>query len=309
MDIVCSLYRADRIVIVFHFYYCLSRALVEQEPEYVTRNEIRRPYSQSISSQHPKKKLHVLAEDIQKKFAIKINNTAQVNCCDETKVAIEMGLFHGEESLCDAKTTADQCVMNLEATWDECVQFDIDVADMPRAARLCLVLFERKGNKKTPRTWVNLTVFDYRGLLRTGGMCLAMWRYSNEIELENILNPLGTVMPNTYADDPTSLTITFERYMENDTSIVYERENRYSDELLVPVLEDLLVPPSTPTKRTTSKAYFEQFKQICERDALTKMDEQDKELVWILRGKLKLNPPIRAEPRPEHVSRPARETT
>lgn len=258
---------------------------MEQEPEYVTRNDVafRRSISSSVSCQNPKKKAqHVQAEEIRKKFAIKINNATRINCCDEAKVAVRLGIYHGEESLCHTKTSADMFVTDGEATWDESVPFDIDVADIPRMARLCVVLFEQRANKIAPLTWANITIFDFRSFLRSGCICLSMWRYANEIELDNILNPLGTVMANPYADEATTLTITFEKYTENEASVIYEPVN---DEQLLQIEEELpCEPPSTP-KRSTSKSYFDQFKQICERDlVLTQMHEQDKELVWFLKG-------------------------
>lgn len=81
--------------------------------------------------------------------------------------------------------------------------------DLPRAARLCLVVYSlskmSKGAKGSRRTfkdlenemyinqlaWANTTIFDYEGLLKTGSFTLYMWTYAEDVQNEEIMNPLG----------------------------------------------------------------------------------------------------------------------
>ncbi len=81
--------------------------------------------------------------------------------------------------------------------------------DLPRAARLCLVVYGLskipKGAKGSRRTfkdlenelyvnqlaWANTTIFDYEGMIKTGSFTLYMWTYAEDVQNEEIMNPLG----------------------------------------------------------------------------------------------------------------------
>ncbi len=84
--------------------------------------------------------------------------------------------------------------------------------DVPRTARLCLVVYAlskiakgTKGSRRTilmdqdtemyinPLAWANTTVFDYEGLLKTGGFTLYLWTYAEDGQNEEIMNPLGII--------------------------------------------------------------------------------------------------------------------
>lgn len=99
-------------------------------------------------------------------------------------------------------------------------------------ARLCFVVFEttkqakggksrrmkESGNKEifiNPLAWVNTTVFDFRNQLKTGAMTLYMWTYAEaeDIQSDDVLHPLGTVVSNPNTEHATSLTLTFDRYL------------------------------------------------------------------------------------------------
>ena len=68
-----------------------------------------------------------------------------------SKYDIQIGLFHGARPLCSLKT------ISLE---NQEVEFDITVSNVPRMAKLCFGLFEKKKNN--PSSWVNANVFDYK---------------------------------------------------------------------------------------------------------------------------------------------------
>ena len=108
--------------------------------------------------------------------------------------------------------------------------------DLPRAARLCLVVYSlskmSKGAKGSRRTfkdlenemyinqlaWANTTIFDYEGLLKTGSFTLYMWTYAEDVQNEEIMNPLGTVVSNPNVDHATALTLAFTKFQ--DTKLV-----------------------------------------------------------------------------------------
>lgn len=58
-----------------------------------------------------------------------------------------------------------------------------------------------------PLAWVNMSVFDYKNQLKTGAMTLYMWTYAEDMQNEDLLNPLGTIVPNPNTDQCAALTI------------------------------------------------------------------------------------------------------
>jgi phosphatidylinositol-4,5-bisphosphate 3-kinase len=96
--------------------------------------------------------------------------------------------------------------------WDESLTFEIALADIPRMARLCFLLetvSDRRANKKSTAggkasrvgrqevsalAWVNIPIFDYKGVLRTGPQVMYMWSITDDdILSEELLNPLGRI--------------------------------------------------------------------------------------------------------------------
>lgn len=92
----------------------------------------------------------------------------------------------------------------------------VQVQDLPRAARLCLVVYSvskmakgARGSRRAfkdadnemylnPLAWANTTVFDYEGLLKTGAFTVYMWTYAEDVQNEEIMNPLGISSWNTW---------------------------------------------------------------------------------------------------------------
>ncbi|EDL30124.1 mCG16249 [Mus musculus] len=66
----------------------------------------------------------------------------------------------------------------------------------------------KAGKVHYPVAWVNTMVFDFKGQLRSGDVILHSWS-SFPDELEEMLNPMGTVQTNPYAENATALHITF----------------------------------------------------------------------------------------------------
>ena len=73
-----------------------------------------------------------------------------------SKYDIQIGLFHGARPLCSLKTIS---LLKKDSENQE-VEFDITVSNVPRMAKLCFGLFEKKKNN--PSSWVNANVFDYK---------------------------------------------------------------------------------------------------------------------------------------------------
>lgn len=84
------------------------------------------------------------------------------------QIGVQAGLFHGGKSLCQMQKTSEKLITeNSECQLEETLVFDIQVCNIPRNAKLCLVVYEVTKNSKGVKTKkikessnkVNLTIF------------------------------------------------------------------------------------------------------------------------------------------------------
>uniref|UniRef100_A0A8D0ABM1 Phosphatidylinositol-4,5-bisphosphate 3-kinase catalytic subunit beta n=1 Tax=Sander lucioperca TaxID=283035 RepID=A0A8D0ABM1_SANLU len=186
-------------------------------------------------------------------------------------VQVRAGLFHGTELLCKPAVSSESSGRS-DHTWkDSTLEFDLSVCDLPRMTRLCFAIYavmdKVKKQKSTknhyPIAWVNTMVFDYKGQLKTGDIILHCWS-SFPDELEEMLNPIGTIQTNPYTENATALHIHFPEYSSH--SIVF--------------------PPFDKVRRLTGrggKKFHIELKEIMERDPLSQLCENEKDLIWTLR--------------------------
>uniref|UniRef100_A0A8C2X3Z3 phosphatidylinositol-4,5-bisphosphate 3-kinase n=1 Tax=Cyclopterus lumpus TaxID=8103 RepID=A0A8C2X3Z3_CYCLU len=156
---------------------------------------------------------------ISEPFYIHLLQGSRVNAGEGMKLVVQAGLFHGSELLCKVVTTSEVTVCS-EPLWDQKLEFDINVADLPRMSRLCFALYAvlekakkprgtKKKNKKAdcPIAWVNTMVFDYKDQLKTGEFLLSTW--PSVPDKSDLLNPMGTVEKNPNVDSAAGLLIRF----------------------------------------------------------------------------------------------------
>uniref|UniRef100_A0A671VY03 phosphatidylinositol-4,5-bisphosphate 3-kinase n=1 Tax=Sparus aurata TaxID=8175 RepID=A0A671VY03_SPAAU len=179
------------------------------------------------------------------------------------------GLFHGTELLCKPAVSSESSGRS-DHTWkDSTLEFDISVCDLPRMTRLCFAIYavmdKVKKQKSTknhyPIAWVNTMVFDYKGQLKTGELILHCWS-SFPDELEEMLNPIGTIQTNPYTENATALHIHFPEYSPH--SIIFPPFDKVRHSVLLIEMHLWL-------------------KEIMERDALSQLCENEKDLIWTLR--------------------------
>lgn len=145
----------------------------------------------SNSSTLRKKAKHKSAWDVEDNYQIMIQTISKLNV-DKNKtveIGVQAGLFHGGRTLCDKQKTFEKIVPDTgSAEWFHTLKFDIKVQNIPRSARLCVVVYETAKNAKhvrarrlkdtqkelfiNPIAWVNTTVYDYKNQLKTGGVTL-----------------------------------------------------------------------------------------------------------------------------------------
>lgn len=56
------------------------------------------------------------------------------------QLVVQAGLFHGNETLCKTVASSEVSVCS-EPVWKQRLEFDINVCDLPRMARLCFALY------------------------------------------------------------------------------------------------------------------------------------------------------------------------
>uniref|UniRef100_A0A803U116 phosphatidylinositol-4,5-bisphosphate 3-kinase n=1 Tax=Anolis carolinensis TaxID=28377 RepID=A0A803U116_ANOCA len=175
----------------------------------------------------PKKKpMSVSLWSLEQPYSIELVQGSKVNADERMKLVVQAGLYHGHEMLCKMVSSSEVSVCS-EPVWGQRLEFEINVCDLPRMARLCLALYAvvekakkarstKKKSKKAdcPIAWVNVMLFDFRDQLKTGECCLPMWS-SFPDEKGELLNPMGTVQTNPNTESAASLVIRFPTISSN----------------------------------------------------------------------------------------------
>ncbi|XP_007422311.1 phosphatidylinositol 4,5-bisphosphate 3-kinase catalytic subunit beta isoform [Python bivittatus] len=231
-------------------------------------------------------------------FKVLLVNGTKLNTEETAKVHIRAGLFHGNELLCKPIVSSEISGRN-DHIWNEPLEFDINVCDLPRMARLCFVVYavmDKMKNKKSAKTlnpskyqtmrkagkvhypvaWVNTMVFDFKGQLKSGDLLLHSWS-SFPDELEEMLNPMGTVQTNPYTENATTLQIRFQEYSK--FPIYYPP----FDKILEKAAEIARNSDSSGMAGRGGKKFYIELKEIMERDPLSQLCENEMDLIWTLR--------------------------
>lgn len=65
------------------------------------------------------------------------------------KVGIQVGIFHGGKPLCESQKTVENVVSKEgRVDFEEEIQFDIQISNIPRMARLCFAIYEISKSAK-----------------------------------------------------------------------------------------------------------------------------------------------------------------
>ncbi|XP_028699575.1 phosphatidylinositol 4,5-bisphosphate 3-kinase catalytic subunit beta isoform isoform X2 [Macaca mulatta] len=126
-----------------------------------------------------------------------------------------------------------------------------------------------------PVAWVNTMVFDFKGQLRTGDIILHSWS-SFPDELEEMLNPMGTVQTNPYTENATALHIKFP---ENKKQPYYYPP---FDKIIEKAAE-IASSDSANVSSRGGKKFLPVLKEILDRDPLSQLCENEMDLIWTLR--------------------------
>ncbi|XP_036418277.1 phosphatidylinositol 4,5-bisphosphate 3-kinase catalytic subunit beta isoform isoform X2 [Colossoma macropomum] len=241
--------------------------------------------------------MHTCVWEVHSLFKIILVKGIKVNAEETAKVQVRAGLFHGTELLCKP-AVSNESSGRSEYVWNRTLEFEISICDLPRMARLCFAIYavmdkvkkqkstknaqmnkyqtiRKAGKVHYPIAWVNTMVFDYRGQLKTGDIILHTWS-SFPDELEEMLNPIGTIQTNPYTENATALHIRFPEYSTHP--VIFPP----FDKILEKAAEIAGASDSMPMGRGGKKFHIE-LKEIMERDPLSQLCENEKDLIWTLR--------------------------
>lgn len=244
-----------------------------------------------------KKGKHKSSWDINDSFQVTLQTISNLNV-DTNKtveIGVQAGIFHGGKALCEKQKTFEKIVRDSgSAEWSQILKFDIKVHNIPRMARLCLVVYETAKNAKhvrarklkdsqkeifiNPIAWANTTIFDYKNQLKTGGVTLYTWTYAEDSDSEELLHPLGTVEPNPRTDECTSITMTFFDY-NIDCSILYPTEKEvidYAEKRLR--ASQKILPPTSPTD--DDRSIISILQPYMHNDRINDISEQESKEIW-----------------------------
>ncbi|KFP90853.1 Phosphatidylinositol 4,5-bisphosphate 3-kinase catalytic subunit beta isoform, partial [Apaloderma vittatum] len=236
--------------------------------------------------------------DICNPFKIILLKGNKLNTEENAKVHVRAGLFHGTELLCKT-IVSTEISGRSDHVWNEVLEFEINVCDLPRMARLCFAVYAVMDKMKTkkstkamnpskyqtirkagkvhyPVAWVNTMVFDYKGQLKNGELVLHSWS-SFPDELEEMLNPMGTVQTNPYTENATALHIRFQEYSKHP--INYPP----FDKILEKAAEIARSSDNAAMAGRGGKKFYVVLKEIMERDPLSQLCENEMDLIWTLR--------------------------
>ncbi|KAG7477551.1 hypothetical protein MATL_G00070830 [Megalops atlanticus] len=221
---------------------------------------------------------------IQEPFSIHLVQGSRVNADEGMKLVVTAGLFHGSELLCKMVTSNEVGVCS-EPVWDQKLEFDISVGDLPRMTRLCFALYAviekskkprstKKKNKKAdcPLSWVNTMVFDYKDQLKTGEFSLSTWP-SVPDDKGDLLNPMGTVEINPNTDSTAGLLICFPNIRPHP--------------IYYPPLDKIYELGINGRKIKATNEEHKKLSEIVENKNYTEFFEDDKEVLWKLRYELR----------------------
>ena len=256
------------------------------------------PTKQAKPTTLRKKAKHKSAWDINENFQITLQTISNLNVEPNktVEIGVQAGLFHGGKCLCERKKTFEKIVRDTgTADWSQILKFDIKVQNIPRMARLCLVIYETAKNAKqvrarklkdstkdlfiNPIAWANTTVYDYRNQLKTGGVTLYTWMYAEDSDNEELLHHHGTVEPNPLTDECTSITMTFHDY-NTGCAILYPSDHEVIDYAEKRLRDSQLLAAHTVTTEDDHSNIVRILAPYMHNDRINDISEQESKEIW-----------------------------
>jgi len=209
-------------------------------------------------------------------FRLHILWATYVNVKDVDLIYVRVGVYHGTEPMCPEKQSRQVCPANPK--WDEWIDLDLKVLDIPRSAKLCLSICSIKKRKAreehTMLSWGNINLFDFKDRLLSDSVGLNLWGVPKGND--DLLNPYGSTGTNPNSESP-KLSVEFEKGAH---PIVFpdSKDIREYAEFLTRLEKD-----KGPLREPATATEMAMLRDIEKRDPLSEISEQEKELLWRLR--------------------------
>lgn len=91
--------------------------------------------------------------------------------CLPSQVHVRAGLFHGTELLCKTVVSSEISGKN-DHIWNEPLEFDINICDLPRMARLCFAVYAVLDKVKTKKSTKTINPSKYQTIRKAGKMVM-----------------------------------------------------------------------------------------------------------------------------------------
>lgn len=242
-----------------------------------------------------KRSKHTLSWNIEKSFQITLHSIENLNCDPSRtfEIGVHLGLFHGERSLCAHKKSKEVGINTLKCVnFEQTLTFDISLQNIPRMARLSLVIYEITKSTKlggsrarrvkdskdlymNPLAWANTTIYDYKHQLKTGCLTLYTWTYADDIQTDDLFHSLGTVEPNPRTEECAAITLTFHNY-DCDNIILYPSEETVLAHAAEVARTKCLNRDSAQDTRTIKEV----LAPYLGNDKLYEMHDQERNAIW-----------------------------
>ncbi|KFV72298.1 Phosphatidylinositol 4,5-bisphosphate 3-kinase catalytic subunit delta isoform, partial [Dryobates pubescens] len=222
---------------------------------------------------------------LEQSFYIELVQGSKVNADERMKLVVQAGLFHGNEMLCKTVSSSEVNVCS-EPVWRQRLDFDINICDLPRMARLCFALYAviekakkarstKKKSKKAdcPIAWVNVMLFDYKDQLKTGECCLHMWSSFPGKKGDLLCQGHTCTLPvlHVLAQQCEQIVLVWK--------VAWAVLSAWQAHTSSKNLDWLLLAWSWETQNLCSQM----LKEILERRSHTELYEHEKDLVWKMR--------------------------
>ncbi|CAG2164937.1 unnamed protein product [Oppiella nova] len=230
-------------------------------------------------------------------FRIRVVLATYVNVRDVDRIYVKAGIYHGAEALCEEKVT--QHVVPQNPRWNEMLEFDLFIPDIPRNARLCLSIcaatFRKRRDEHYAIAFGNMQLFDFKSRLLSDKININLWPMPKGYE--DLLNPLGMIGSNPN-NDSSCLQIEFDRFA---LPVVYPPDPQIEEyAIFINKWRQKKDQASGSADSQSSSRYdcddavpvqeMPQLHEILRRDPLSELSEQEKDLLWRFRNSLSTIP-------------------
>mmetsp|Transcript_17350 Transcript_17350/g.45281 ORF Transcript_17350/g.45281 Transcript_17350/m.45281 type:complete len:1034 (+) Transcript_17350:184-3285(+) len=216
-------------------------------------------------------------------FKIKIKQAFEVPVGNLYAVKVSAAIFQGEQQIGSTRDTRLKIAETENPKWEEDLTFDTLIADLPRDAKLCLAVHgvwinpvkmkkkKKKFRNDEPLVWINVPLFTFRGLLRSGMQTFSTWAYTDDND-DKLFLPHGTTMQNVHGTSRASvLKVDFGQYYRRGVGIKYPELDRLG------AVDDGKVPAGAPDPVTAKN--LDLVDKIVHKDPLYKLTEEDIKLL------------------------------